>query len=94
MSEPPEGGPVHAVKINPADLVVFTQAQLRQIWDRIREIEAHFDACCAFMADKCHHNGEYQRLYDVLRLAGAPQDQVQFDPDTFEQWLASMNLAP
>ena len=89
MGGPPEGEPVRAVKIDPAAPVVFTQAQLRQIWDRIREIEAHFDACCAFMADKCHHNGEYQRLYDVLRLAGAPENGSQF-----EQWLTSMDLAP
>ena len=83
------------VKLGPPLPVTFTEQQLREIWERIREINEHQDGCCAFMMDKCHHNEEYERLYQTFRLAGAPDVDLPFtSPVKFEKWMASRRETP
>lgn len=72
----------------PDEVVVhLAKSQMRQIYERIELIDRHFERCCAFQLDKCQYGEEYDRLYDVLQLAGIPESKTPMDRDTFEQWM-------
>lgn len=66
----------------------LTDDALRAVYDRLEAIEAHHDACCGFQRDVCRYDLDYERLNDLLELAGAPGHLTPFaDRAAFEAWL-------
>lgn len=66
----------------------MTDDQLRVVFARIELIDQHQDACCGHERDVCRYDDDYERLYDVLHLAGVPRWSASFDRAAFEAWLA------
>jgi hypothetical protein len=63
----------------PPSSVTFTDEQLREIYDRIELIDQHFERCCGFQRDYCTYGGEYNKMYDMLHLAGLEEWRTPFD---------------
>jgi hypothetical protein len=70
-------------------VVEFTDDQLRQIYDRIELISKHFERCCGSQRDVCHYDHEYDKLYQILHLAGVEEFRTPFDREEFEHWLGN-----
>lgn len=74
--------------------IKFSEEQLRQIWARIREIDGHFEDCCAFQLSKCAYSEEFNQLYKVFHLAGASPAETPFTPEKFESWMTRKAKLP
>lgn len=76
--------------------VDLTDAQLRQVWDRIQLIDKHFDKCCGFQMDKCRYGDEYNQMWEYLHLAGLERWKGPgvFEQAEFQVWLANRGSTP
>jgi hypothetical protein len=68
-------------------LAFLTDDALRAVYDRVAELAPHVEGCCA--ANQCRYVDGYERLYDVLALAGLPGELVPLDRARFEEWLTT-----
>lgn len=91
-SPPPLTGDLAATT---APTLVLDDAHVIAVYRALEPLERHVTGCCAsatgssLLGTGCRYARDRERLLDVLRLAGVPDDRLPFrDRAALERWLA------